>query len=324
MKERELKCSVCGNSNSNREYILQEKMYGSGDEFNYFQCSKCGCLQIEKIPENIAEYYPTDYMAFSINEKLNFKKKISSWLLIHSYRNQINQRDLVGKLAKKYNDYYQRAILWAKDSNFNSKVLDVGCGVGKRLLLMHKIGYKNLEGIDPFIQNDIVYYDKIHIKKGDIYDLNGKYDFITLHHSFEHMPNPRNVFEKISGLLSDEGILLIRVPVMDCFAWKEYGVNWFQLDAPRHFFSHTINSIEFLAKLNNMVLTDVVFDSTESQFVYSEKYKNNIPLDGKSIHSKEEIKNFHNKALELNESKEGDMACFFIKKNKLPNLIGDM
>ena len=57
-----------------------------------------------------------------------------------------------------------------------------------------------------------------------------------------------------------------------------------------------------------MVLTDVVFDSTESQFVYSEKYKNNIPLDGKSIHSKEEIKNFHNKALELNKNKEGDMA----------------
>jgi len=50
------------------------------------------------------------------------------------------------------------------------------------------------------------------------------------------MPNPRNVFEKISGLLSDEGTLLIRIPVMDCFAWKEYGVNWFQLDAPRHFF----------------------------------------------------------------------------------------
>jgi len=323
MKERELKCSVCENSNSNREYILQEKMYGSGDEFNYFQCSKCGCLQIEKIPENIAEYYPTDYMAFSINEKLNFKKKISAWLLIHSYRNQINQRDFVGKLAKKYNDYYQRAILWAKDSSFNSKVLDVGCGVGKRLLLMHKIGYKNLEGIDPFIQKDIVYFDKIHIKKGDIYDLNGKYDFITLHHSFEHMPNPRNVFEKISGLLSDEGTLLIRIPVMDCFAWKEYGVNWFQLDAPRHFFSHTINSIEFLAKLNNLVLTDVFFDSTESQFVYSEKYKKNIPLDGKSIHSKEEIKNFHNKALELNKNKEGDMACFFIKKNKLSNLIVD-
>ena len=67
-----------------------------------------------------------------------------------------------------------------------------------------------------------------------------------------------------------------------------------------------------------MVLTDVVCDSPESQFVYSEKYKNNIPLDGISIHSKEEIKNFHDKSLELNESKDGDMACFFIKKNKFP------
>jgi 2-polyprenyl-3-methyl-5-hydroxy-6-metoxy-1,4-benzoquinol methylase len=75
-----------------------------------------------------------------------------------------------------------------------------------------------------------------------------------LHHSFEHMDNPCGVLKQIDKLLNPDGELLIRIPVSDSFAWRKYGVDWFQLDAPRHFFLHTTKSIALLAKNSGFVL----------------------------------------------------------------------
>jgi len=35
-----------------------------GDEFNYILCANCGCLQIEKAPDDMSKYYPRGYYSF--------------------------------------------------------------------------------------------------------------------------------------------------------------------------------------------------------------------------------------------------------------------
>lgn len=59
-----LKCRVCGFEGESEKYSAKEMMFGWKDPFDYFQCEKCECLQIEKIPENIARYYPEEYNAY--------------------------------------------------------------------------------------------------------------------------------------------------------------------------------------------------------------------------------------------------------------------
>jgi len=59
MEEQDyLTCKICGNKENNTEYTAREMMFGFRDEFNYFQCNNCQCLQIESFPENISKYYP--------------------------------------------------------------------------------------------------------------------------------------------------------------------------------------------------------------------------------------------------------------------------
>src|ERR1035437_10368943 len=57
-------CRICGNSTDNRSFIARERMLGLGDEFEYFECSNCLCLQISEIPKDIDRYYPANYYSY--------------------------------------------------------------------------------------------------------------------------------------------------------------------------------------------------------------------------------------------------------------------
>ena len=48
----------------------REKMHGLGDEFEYFVCGACGCLQIGETPEDMSRYYPDDYYSIRAEPRL--------------------------------------------------------------------------------------------------------------------------------------------------------------------------------------------------------------------------------------------------------------
>jgi SAM-dependent methyltransferase len=49
-------------------------------------------------------------------------------------------------------------------------------------------------------------------------DMEGAYDFVMLHHTFEHMPAPAEAMQHIARLLKPGRFLLIRIPVADSHA----------------------------------------------------------------------------------------------------------
>ena len=57
-------CRVCGARNRNKTYRAKEMMYGSREEFDYFICDSCKCMQIAHIPEDMGKYYPNMYYSF--------------------------------------------------------------------------------------------------------------------------------------------------------------------------------------------------------------------------------------------------------------------
>ena len=57
-------CRICRNAAGNRAVTLSERMYGSGEAFDYFQCAGCGCLQINAVPEDLGRYYESGYYSF--------------------------------------------------------------------------------------------------------------------------------------------------------------------------------------------------------------------------------------------------------------------
>ena len=153
-----------------------------------------------------------------------------------------------------------------------------------------------------------------------------------LNHVFEHMPEPFSVMKEINRLLNDGAFALIRIPVAGSYSQKKYGANWVGMDPPRHLFIHTKKSIQILAEKSGFELADVCYDSSEFQFLASEKYKRGIPLrteksfydnPDKSVFTKEQIAKYRKKAEELNKKGEGDAACFYLKKVKDPDEQGN-
>ncbi|MDJ0599889.1 MAG: class I SAM-dependent methyltransferase [Crocosphaera sp.] len=322
-------CNICFNLQSNQSYWVKEMMFGYRDEFEYFQCSQCGCLQIKDIPKNLSKYYPKSY--FEQPKKHLLKKENAVKQLLIKERNKylIGENNLLGFLINSQYPATEKTPVfcgwdWRKDFktyslNLQSSLLDVGCGHGSLLYYLRKQGCSNLTGVDPYIEEDI-YTEGIKIYKKELEKLDSQFDFITLHHSFEHMDDPLRVMENLYRLLKNDRYLLIRIPVASSFAWKKYGVNWCQIDAPRHFYLHTPNSMNILAQKVGFTIKNIVYDSTDFQFLVSEKYLRDIPLKDRthtqtSLFSQETLQNFVNQAQELNQKQEGDQACFYLYKS---------
>lgn len=321
-------CRICGNEESNQLHVVREMMYGLREVFEYVECANCGCLQIRTIPNDLSRYYPENYWGF---QKIRMQKEpqegaLAAWLRQRRTQYWLStSRDPVG-LMLAMNQDIPRHITWVRRAGvtkLDSPILDVGCGLGDRLMTLRREGFSNLTGVDPFIEEDINYPNGIRIHKSSLFDIKGNYDFITMHHSFEHMPEPMTVLEKLNTLLNAQRVALIRIPVADSHAWRHYGVNWVQIDAPRHLHLHTVKSMRHLAGQTGFDIVGVDYDSDDFQFWGSEQYKHDIPLHDedsydthpeKSMFTPEQINAYRARAREFNHGGEGDQACFYLKK----------
>jgi len=308
-----LKCKICGNLENNSPLMARELMYGLKTEFNYFECGNCGCLQIETIPDDISSYYPNDYLSFTTPMFFKKAKKYKTYFKKKVLKYYTGSFNLVGFIMSSF---FKNPFPWMKPgfTHLKSKILDIGCGTGKLLLTMQRFGYENLTGIDPY-QEDIFYDNKVSIYKKYVFDLDEKFDLIMLHHSFEHMEFPEKVLIKLASIIEDDGCILIRIPLAGSYAWRRYRTNWVQLDAPRHFYLHTIKSMSILAEKSGLKLEDVKFDSNSFQFVGSEKYLRGYTItETINLFSKKQLKNFKVEADKLNSVNDGDTACFYLYK----------
>jgi SAM-dependent methyltransferase len=191
--------------------------------------------------------------------------------------------------------------------------LDVGSGAGRLLLEMREFGFKNLSGIDPFLEKDIHHNAEVNVYKKSLDDVIEHYDFIMLHHSFEHMSNPQAALKKIKSVLKPNGQVLIRIPLADSYAYEKYGVNWVELDPPRHFFLHTKKSMQLMIEEQGFKLDRILYDSSNFEIIESEKWKRGIPsAKEEAIFSKKEKQEMSELVDELNQKEKGSRACFYL------------
>ena len=318
-----MRCKICKNSHQNSTYEAREMMYGFRDKFTYLECQQCGCVQIVEIPSDMSKYYPASYYSLSISPTELFKnpiKKVAKRLR-DSYA--ILNKGIIGMFFfDRYPEYILQSLSKTKITR-SSRILDVGCGSGSLLYSLKNAGFHRVLGIDPYIENELQYKNGLMIMRQSIHQVTGEWDLIMFHHSFEHVPDPLETLRVCSTLLANEGVCLIRMPTVSSFAWRHYRTNWVQLDAPRHFFLHSTESIKLLSSRAGLQVAHISYDSTELQFWGSEQYTRDIPLESErsyhknpseSIFSTSEIRAFTKKARQLNLQNNGDQAAYYLTK----------
>jgi 2-polyprenyl-3-methyl-5-hydroxy-6-metoxy-1,4-benzoquinol methylase len=321
-----MKCSYCNNETANKIIEAKELLLGIGGSFKYNYCNECNGLELIDVPADMSKYYPQqDYYSFKTNEgdleninslKNKIRKAKAEYLLF-------NKKSITGVLTSigyKMPDYYT----WLKKANvdFDSAILDVGCGNGDLLFKIRKLGFKKLTGVDPFISSESI-GKEVSLLKKTIFDLQSQYDFVMSHHSFEHMEGPQSHLIQLAELIKEDGTLLIRTPVTNSFCWEKYGVYWAALDAPRHINIQSHRSMEILAKNAGLTITDLWHDASSFQFWGSEEYLKGINSTSErsvwktkinSTFTKEELNKFRKDIAKLNKEKLGGEACFVMQK----------
>lgn len=313
-------CRICGNAEGNALYRAREMMLGTREEFTYFQCRQCLCLQIETIPADLAKYYPTDYNGFAAPRRAVYEG-VKGFVRKARYAAALFPNSAFAGLLNSLMQAEQYEILGHVGVRTDSRILDVGCGQGSYLYPLYELGMKNVQGVDPFIPDSLLYPNGYKVEKKFLEDVSGQWDVLIFNHSYEHVPDPLATMQAAARLLADQGTCLIRIPTVSSYAWEHYRTDWFQLDAPRHLYLHSVESMTLLAGQAGLKLIDVRYDSDSAQFVHSEKYKRNIAMyeDASALYSSKvdrKLKKmaYQRQAEKLNQEKKGDQAAFILQK----------
>ncbi len=315
-------CRICLNTEGNRILNLRESTEGPRDIFAYVVCGSCGCMQIQDIPKDMSCYYSGEYYSFKRLYRFA-SSRASRFFNSRRVAHALGRRNLIGYVINRYSrpvDYLE----WTRRAGAGqaSRILDVGCGSGKLLLRMHQGGFRNAIGMDPYIEKTIEYSCGVSVVREDIRDYAQRpkhedYDLIMFHHSFEHLEHPLESLHAARQLLRPKGCILIRLPVCDSYAWEQYGDEWGGLQAPTHFFLHTMKSINAIAQRAGLVVTETVHDAVVSQLIAGEsKRRGIVPAHGKRVRdyfTKAEIAALQRQTDELNAQQRGDQACFYLR-----------
>lgn len=312
-------CRVCNAEDLHPSHTFVERMFGLGDEFRYFECLSCGCLQIEEVPAcGLEKYYGTAYFSSNRNrESIAVRRKLREKRDAYA----LNGRGLVGRLVNFItpNGALEsiRGIPLAGKS-----VLDVGSSRGGYLRALMTHSPSRVLGIDLFVDEEWS-EGALSVRRRTVWDVEGEWDLVMLHHSLEHMENQRGTVRRLFELLKPGGTCVIRIPLFPSHVWDQYGSFWVGIDAPRHLFIHSRRSFELLCKEVGFEPPIVRYDSTAFQFWGSEQYRLGIPLFSgrsffmnplRSVFSPADIVRFHRRAAEVNASGTGDQAAFYLKR----------
>lgn len=275
-------CKLCNSTNADAPIMLREMMFGTREEFEYFRCQDCDTLQISEIPNDLSQYYPSDYYSFSPKPE-SFKDRI---------RRMVKGVDLPA---------------WANGIDTKSTVLDVGCGGGKLLHKMKTWGFKNLYGYDPFCTPS----DTGGIAIRNVRPEGQRFGIVMMHHALEHVPDPAASLRDASEWLEPGGKVIIRIPVRQGWAWREYGTNWAHLDPPRHLYHWTVDGFTRFAETQGFAVTSQGFDGTSFSLTHSPLFAADIPMNSPDAVFPSGL---HHRADELNAAGDGDASWFVLEQ----------
>ncbi len=123
-------------------------------------------------------------------------------------------------LARIHGNFFQFVHRHASLAS-DARILDIGSGMGHFLHHFQKVGFKDLQGIEPSPAAAELarrtYGLNVHSASVDTFVASERFDLVSLCGVLEHIADLRRSMERISALLRDDGYLFIAVPDASSF-----------------------------------------------------------------------------------------------------------
>jgi len=129
-----------------------------------------------------------------------------------------------------------RAVMSYKQSG---RLLEVGCGNGLFMTAMRQTGDWEVWGVD--VSESAVRrarersgLDVFHGELGEARFADSTFDVVVMWDVLEHVHRPKDTLLEIRRVLKRDGVLVLRVPLLDSWDRQLFGRYWAGWDAPRH------------------------------------------------------------------------------------------
>ncbi len=146
-----------------------------------------------------------------------------------NHRNIYDKYNEVSAIAVETGDYNTNCIkayhFWREHylpylpENKESKIIELGCGLGINVHAIGRLGYTNVSGVEICAGSvELCRKNNLNVIKSDIFSFfesnHESYDVIILHHVLEHFTRDEALIllQEIKDSLSENGTLIIAVP----------------------------------------------------------------------------------------------------------------
>ena len=305
-------CLICGGDRWARTLSARERQFGLPGAFRYAQCARCDSLQLLDVPADLGAYYPAGYYSFDVAPA----RGVGARLKGVRDRSAVTGHGTLGRLLAVVQPPPAAGLhRWLQLAGVgpDSRILDVGCGGGALLHTLAAAGYRDLTGVDPFLDGDRR-AGIVRLLRRTVEALDETFDLVMMHHALEHVPDPAATVRALRARCRSGAHCLVRVPIAPSAAFRRYGERWVQLDAPRHLVIPSERGLIALAERAGFALVSHRQDSTAIQWWGSALYAGDglLSVDGARVGWVGRQRG-RLRAWRANARGEGDQAAFLFR-----------
>lgn len=175
-------------------------------------------------------------------------------------RNRLDEKHL-------YVDDVKYIIDYINSIKRAGNILDIGCGLG--WLLSEVDSSWNKFGLEPEknaadISAKVATIQNCIIEEADYKD--DFFDIIVMHHTIEHMQDPRSVIKNVNKMLKKGGILIMATPDFDSACARRYEKNYRLLFDATHISLFSNDSMHRFLRDSDFKIESVEYPYFESRF----------------------------------------------------------
>lgn len=247
-------CSIC---QGGMQHLFETNDYRRPNHSTIYAvvwCMRCmyGKIAAEFVPEQVARFYDIEYYTHGAPNTSTSP---------HSFLERV--RNHAAWRFDKGCDFSPAEI------GRSGRLLDIGCGSGRNMSKLKAAGF-NVVGVepDPNARNVAAQFGAVYSGTAEAppVEVGGEYDYVLLSHVLEHTISPTKALERVHGLLSKGGKLIVEVPNCEAAGFKEFGPAWPWTDVPRHLHFFSQNSLTKFLEAAGFQISTVLWTGFTRQF----------------------------------------------------------